>query len=336
MNFAAFQTWREECLRTVPNVLDCAEVNLYRALAPLQPRPALPDTDQRIHRCDLARAWLGRYGFDARLSRHALICRGVRHALSLIFRRLAADGANLWIPEDVYPVYQVLARAAGIEPRTFVTLPEPEIPSVRPGTGAEYLLVANPWKPLGRYLNRGECDLLIEWVDASPRRYVLLDCVYDLGNPLHPATMQLQQTGRAILLHSVTKGWLWPETFGVAHVGEGCASFESDFRDEPPSVMQLRQAQYFLSTEAGCPARVGDALERRLLRFMTSVPAAVTSRLLVDSAQRARGSYLFPVPIDARQMLEQYRLLAIPASAFGSSNWNGSILTSLSGAFDPQ
>ncbi|WP_209444371.1 hypothetical protein [Ralstonia insidiosa] len=129
MNFAAFKLWREACLRTTPDVVDCAETNLYGALASLQPHLDPSETPQRVHRCDLARAWLQRYGFDTGRSRQALVCRGVRHALQLIFRRLSAKGAHLWLPSDVYPVYQALAQSAGITPQTFPTLPAPIFPT---------------------------------------------------------------------------------------------------------------------------------------------------------------------------------------------------------------
>src|SRR5579862_7711197 len=205
MNFAAFQLWREECLHSNPDVLDCAETNLYRSLSPLQPKPNTSSTDRPIHRCDLARAWLSRYGFPESDSRRALVCRGVRHALSLIFNEIAQSNEWLWIPKDVFPVYLELARAEGIEPRTYQTLPQPVIPHTRNPGHAEYLLLANPWKPLGRFLADQECVALIDWLGTSPNRYLLLDCVYDLDAPFHITTRKLMNTGKVILLHSVTK-----------------------------------------------------------------------------------------------------------------------------------
>ncbi|KMW45674.1 aminotransferase class I/II-fold pyridoxal phosphate-dependent enzyme [Ralstonia insidiosa] len=336
MNFAAFKLWREACIRTVPDVVDCAETNLYSALAPLQPRLDPSDTHPRVHRCDLARAWLQRYGFDTGRSRQALVCRGVRHALQLIFKRLSAEGARLWLPSDVYPVYQALAQSAGIAPQTFPTLPAPSFPMAGGTDGPEFLLIANPLKPLGRFLNDEECAALVAWVNAAPGRRLLIDCVYDLGAPFHSTTMQLLQTERAILLHSTTKGWLTPQTFGVALVGEDCAGFESDFREDPPAAMQLQLAHHFLSVEADCPARVVDALQARARRLAERLPEAIRDAGRVGSTDCAPGCYLFPVPLSAEQLLHTHGLVAIPASAFGAEGWSGSILTSLSDSFAPQ
>ncbi len=336
MNFAAFKLWREACLRTTPDVVDCAETNLYGALASLQPHLDPSETPQRVHRCDLARAWLQRYGFDTGRSRQALVCRGVRHALQLIFKRLSAEGARLWLPSDVYPVYQALAQSAGITPQTFPTLPAPIFPTAGGTDGPEVLLIANPLKPLGRFLNDEECAALLAWVNAAPGRRLLIDCVYDLGAPFHPTTMKLLQTERAILLHSATKGWLTPQTFGVALVGEDCTGFETDFREDPPSAMQLQLAHHFLSAAADCPARVVDALQARARSLAERLPQTVRDVRLVAPANSAPGCYLFPVPFSAEQLLNDYGLLAIPASAFGAGGWNGSILTSLSDGFAPQ
>jgi aspartate/methionine/tyrosine aminotransferase len=332
LNFNALQLWREQCLRANPDLLDCAETNLYRSLASLQPKRDESNTDRSVHRCDLARAWLARYGFSASISRRALVCRGVRHALTLIFQELARADAMLWIPGDVYPVYVALARAAGIEPQLFETLPEPKIPAARPKGGAEYLLITNPWKPLGRFLTHEECAALTDWLNASPHRHLIMDCVYDLGAPFHATTQELQGTGRAILLHSATKGWLWPKTFGVALIGESHAQLESSFRNDAPAPDQLRLAQRFLSTEANRPGQVIASLQNRTEKLFSALPDAVRKPLLIDRGRLSPGCYFFPVNIRAEELLREHRLLAIPGTAFGA-DWSGSILTSLSAEF---
>lgn len=334
MNFAAFQLWREQTLRMNPDLLDCAETNLYRSLAPLQPKPDASEADHSVHRCDLARAWLARYGFSANDSRRALVSRGVRHALALIFQELARSNATIWIPGDVYPVYLELARAAGVEPRLFTTLPEPKIPANQPNGSPEYLLITNPWKPLGRYLTNKECDALTDWLVASPHRYLLVDCVYDLGAPFHVTTQKLHGTGRAILLHSVTKGWLWPKTFGVALIGEEHSQFESAFRNDSPTPDQLRLAHQFLSTNTNCPGQVIAALQSRAQKMFAKLPDSVRKSLLLDPARLPPSCYFVPVGIRAEELLRLHRLLAVPSSAFGA-DWDGSILTSLAVEFAP-
>ena len=329
MNFAAFQLWRKERLAAQPGLLDCGETNLYGALASLQPQPQASGRAERIHRCDLARSWLKRYGFSEKWSRQALVNRGVRHALNLIFRELARTSAGLWIPADVYPAYAELAASAGIQPRQFPTLPKPQLPRGQRTHGPEFLLLANPWKPLGRFLDPGECAALRQWLEVSPERRLLVDCVYDLSAPFHDSTRQLLQSGRTILLHSVTKGWLWPKTFGVALLPEVWPEIESSFRADPPTEEQLRFAEQLLRHDAPTPGRVCHALAKRKLNLLTVLPRAVIEALQFDQDSCAPGCYLFPAAMSVDALLIRHGILAIPASSFGSE-WNGSILTSLS------
>ena len=261
-----------------------------------------------------------------------MVCRGVRHALSLIFNEVARDSGLLWIPSDVYPTYLELARAAGVEPQTFQTLPLPELPQSRNTSRAEYLLLANPWKPLGRFLADQECAVLMDWLETSPNRYLLMDCVYDLGEPFHITTRMLMETGRAILLHSVTKGWLWPKVFGVALLGEAQLQWGSAFRNDPPSQEQLRLAEKLLSHDTNLPDQVTSALGNRKHKLLAALPKAVIESLLTDPVAQAPGCYFFPVRIAAEELLRRHGIVGIPASAFGGT-WPGAILTSLAARF---
>jgi hypothetical protein len=335
VNFSAFQSWREHCLRSDPDLLDCAETNLYRALARLQPKPAALNPNRPVHRCDLARAWIHRFGFPEKESSHALVCSGVRHALGLIFQELAKDGAVVWIPCDVYPIYLDLARKIGIEPFLFSTLPQPKLPDARHEGRREYMVVTNPWKPLGRFLTDEECDALTVWVNAAPDRYLLVDCVYDLGTPFHPTTQRLWDTGRAILLHSLTKGWLWPKTFGVALMRSGHERLESVLRDNSPSQEQLSFAEKLLSTHIDLPSQIVATLGVHKRNLLAVLSAPVQSRLLLNPACLTPGCYFFAVGIRAEELLQQHRILAIPASTFGAE-WDGSIITSLAESFAPK
>lgn len=332
MNFQQFLHWREQQLRTHPALIDGGETHLYRALAPLsavEPKHG----DQRIYRCDLARAWLSRYGYAAELSRQALVCQGVRHALALIFHDLKANDATLWLPGDVYPVYQELAQAAGITPRRYDSLPAAAIPAEPPASGEEVLLLANPWKPLGRYVSDDEAAAVLAWLQASPRRHVLIDAVYDLAVPFHPTTRALQQTGRAIVLHSITKGWLAPRTFGIALIGEQHARLAAAFRDASPSQEQLRIAELALLHDADKPGAIVLALQARARHLLSLLPRGIEAALLLEPSQRAPGCYFFAVELPAETLLQEHHWLAIPASAFGAEDWQGSIITSLAPVF---
>lgn len=333
MTFIAFQAWRLQCLNEQPEPLDCAETNLYRSLAWLQPLRNRSTMDQPVHRCDLARAWLRHFGFPEGWSRRALVSKGIRHALSLIFEAMARNNAVLWTPSDVYPVYQQLAKAVGIVPRVFQTLPEPRLHSERNPGRAEYLLVTNPWKPLGRFLQERECATLVHWLQQSAQRILLLDCVYDLGRPFHATTLRLLETGRSILLHSVTKGWLWPKTFGVALMPMDFRQLDSAFLNDPPSQQDLLLAGQLLSHDAHLPDRILTTLTTHKQKLLTVLPPAVRQSLLLDPCEQSAGCYFFPTRIRANELFERHRIIAVPASAFGA-RWEGSILSSLGSKFN--
>ncbi|MFG2127109.1 aminotransferase class I/II-fold pyridoxal phosphate-dependent enzyme [Streptomyces sp. NPDC048751] len=332
MRFDEFQESRRRQLSASPSLLDVAETNVYRALAPVRPEPP---TDMRtVHRCDLARAWLRRFELPEEWSGHAMVCRGVRHGLGVVFHWLRAERARLWLPGDVYPVYFELARAAGLAPASYPTLPAPALPRSPTDHRPEYLLLANPSKPLGRYLTDAECAAVVSWLRESPRRRVLIDSVYDLGAPFAAGTRRLLDTGCAVLLHSVTKGWLWPRTFGVVLLGPAQAELAAAFRADPPTSAQLRLADRLLTEHSHVPRQVVDELAARAERLFERLPDEVLGAIPTAS-RTCPGNYFFPVEIPAETLQRECGVLAMPVSVFGQSNWSGSILTSLADAFGP-
>ncbi len=332
MRFDEFQEFRQRQLGASPSLLDAAETNVYRALAPLRPEP--PADTRTVYRCDLARAWLRRFELPEEWSRQAMVCRGVRHGLGVVFPWLRAVQARLWLPSDVYPVYFELARAAGLAPASYPTLPAPALPSSPPDDRPDYLLLANPSKPLGRYLSDAECDAVISWLRESPHRHLLIDSVYDLGAPFAAGTRRLLDTGRAVLLHSVTKGWLWPRTFGVVLLGPAQAELAEAFRADPPTSAQLRLADRLLTEHSDVPRQVADELAARAERLFERLPDEVLGAIPTAS-RTCPGNYFFPIEMPAETLRREYGLLAMPASVFGESRWSGSVLTSLADAFGP-
>ncbi|WP_395298085.1 aminotransferase class I/II-fold pyridoxal phosphate-dependent enzyme [Kitasatospora hibisci] len=335
MRFDEFQGHRQRQLDASSSLLDAAETNVYRALAPIRPEP--PTGMSTVHRCDLARAWLRRFELPEDRSGHAMVCRGVRHGLGVVFHWLRAVQARLWLPGDVYPVYFELARAAGLAPASYPTLPAPTLPRSPADDRPEYLLLANPSKPLGRYLSDSECDAVVSWLQESPHRRLLIDSVYDLGAPFDAGTRRLLDTGCAVLLHSVTKGWLWPRTFGVVLLGPAqaeLAELADAFRADPPSPAQLNLADRLLTEHGDVPRQVADELATRAERLFERLPDEVLAA--VPTATRTcPGNYFFPVDIPAETLRREYGVLAVPVGVFGKSSWSGSVLTSLADTFGP-
>ncbi|MEZ0091015.1 hypothetical protein [Streptacidiphilus sp. EB129] len=165
-------------------------------------------------------------------------------------------------------------------------------------------------------------------------RHLLIDSVYDLGAPFAAGTRRWLDTGRAVLLHSVTKGWLWPRTFGVVLLGAAQAELAEAFRADPPAPAQLRLADRLLTEHSDVPRQVVDELAARAERLFERLPDEVLGAIPMAS-RTCPGNYFFPVEIPAETLQRECGLLALPVSVFGESRWSGSILTSLADAFGP-
>ncbi|MBR7825814.1 aminotransferase class I/II-fold pyridoxal phosphate-dependent enzyme [Actinospica sp. MGRD01-02] len=335
MRFDELQALRRGQIGASPPLLDAAETNVYRTLAALRPEPPRDTSGTTVHRCDLARTWLRHFELPAELAAQAVISRGVRHGLGMVFQWLSALHPRLWLPSDVYPVYFDLAQAAGISPATYPTLPKPTLPCTTPDSSPEYLLLTNPSKPLGRHLSDAECTAVIAWLQESPNRRLLIDTVYDLGVPFAAGTRRLLGTGRAVILHSVTKGWLWPRTFGVVLLGPEDTELADTLRADPPSPAQLRLAEHLLTEHDSTPQRVVTALAARAHRLFERLPEEVLAAI-PPVTRTYPGNYFFPVEIPAETLRHEYRILAMPISVFGENNWPGSVLTSLAVTFDSE
>lgn len=325
MNFAQFQQFREKLRRERPEVVDCAATNLYAALARFIPPTATP-TSHTVHRCHLATEWTARFDLSPGLSSRALISCGVRDSLALLFRHYAREGAQLWLPADTYPVYGALARAAGLIPHEFLTLPEPAWPTSPPLPGAELLVVANPLKPVGRWLSPGDVAALTAWLALSPRRRLLLDAVYTFETRFHPTALQLLATQQTILLHSLTKGWLHPRLFGVALIPErDAAALTPVFRTQPPPQSSLARARELMAQHAEMPANISRELDAARSRLLSSIPPHLTPLAMADSP-----GYFTPVAGRWQDILDGTNVLGLPATVFGSQREDITILSSLS------
>jgi len=325
MTFAEFQHIRQRVLRERHGVRDCAETNLYASLAHLIP-PEKPAPELTVHRCHLAAEWVQRFGLPADTASRALISCGVRDSLALLFRAYAGNETRLWLPADTYPVYGELARAAGLAPLEFRTLPEPVWPDAPPATRLEILLVTNPLKPLGRWLTGEDVNTLDEWLAASSRRRLLLDVVYTMSTQFHPTTLQLLATGQTILLHSLTKGWLHPRLFGVALVPEAdAATLTPLFRAHPPPQQNLARARELLGRHATLPESVASEIATSRTRLFTALPAGFPAMTATDPA-----TYFMPVMGCWSALLDTFNVLGLPASVFGSPREDITILSSLS------
>lgn len=324
MNFAEFQQSREQILRARESVLDCAETNLYHALVRLAPQTS-PSPSTTIHRCHLAAEWAQCFGFANETAGRALVSSGVRDSLAILFQHYAGAKFRLWLPSDNYPVYAELARTAGLTISEFPTLNEIVWPDATPASTAEILLVTNPLKPAGRWLNSLDVQQLEAWLAQDARRRLLLDAVYTFGTEFNPTTLHLLKTQQAILLHSVTKGWLHPRLFGVALVPEAdFATLAPVFRAKPPSQPNLSRARELLTQYRATPAAVATALACAREKFSATIPQTIQLPAFGDAP-----GYFFPVNAPWQMLLDHHGILGLPASVFGSQREDITILSSL-------
>lgn len=324
MTFADFQIHRDRLLATRPELLDASETNLYRALRHLHPGTEQAEASGTIHRCHLATEWAHTQGLPKEAARRAMITQGVRDGLGQIFAH-TGKACRWWLPEDCYPVYHDLARAAGILPRTFPTLPAPSWPEETPAPGREMLLITNPMKPLGRWLDRRDVAMLSAWLAASPERRLLIDAVYSLEPALHPSTEALLATSQVWLLHSLTKGWLHPRLFGTVLIPENdFAEWAPVFRTTAPPQANLAKARFLMARHAGCPAKVTQALERAASHLLAEL-----ERLALSPLAAGAPAYFFVLQESWASLLER-DVLGIPVSVFGSHREDLTVLSSLS------
>jgi histidinol-phosphate/aromatic aminotransferase/cobyric acid decarboxylase-like protein len=324
MNFTEFQKLREKILREREAVMDCAETNLYRALARLVPQPTAPPSET-VHRCHLASEWTECFGLPAGTARRALVSCGVRDSLARLFQHYAGARARLWLPSDNYPVFGELARAAGHEPGEFPTLKGIVWPETAPTGDIEVILITNPLKPAGRWLTAREVQQLEAWLGRDDRRRLLLDAVYTFGTEFHATTLRLLQTRQTILLHSLTKGWLHPRLFGVALVPEpDFTALAPAFREPPPPQAGLARARQLLADHRAMPSSVAEALANARQKLARALPPAIQLLAHADAP-----GYFFPVTAPWQTLLDRHGILGLPASIFGSKSEGMTILSSL-------
>jgi aspartate/methionine/tyrosine aminotransferase len=305
MNFAEFVAWQEQQRRR-PGVIVACETRVHAGLSALQPKPAFSEPPPKVHRCHLATDWARLRQAPAEWEKRALICRGVRHALSLLMRHWARARTAVALPDDVYPVYWQLAEAAQLKPVRFETFPKLQLPD------AGVLVLTHPLKLHGRGLDDGEVAALEGWLKADSRRRLVLDAVYALAAPLDAAALKLMATGQTLYLDSLSKGFLHEKVLGVAVVPEAdFAAHVEAFRAEPPAPRELAIAAELLRRTADFPASLRDALEARRASLQQRLSDAG-----VDATQVGNG-YFLPLRGDARQLLERHRVLTIPFSVFG-------------------
>jgi len=327
MQFKEFLTFREQILKENPKILDMGETYLKKSLYSLCPKIDI-DNHQKIHRCHLSENWLSLFDCPQHWKNRLLISEGIRHSLKLIFPILAEQNYTVYIPKDVYPVYSQLAQASGLQPQFFETIPIPILPKIKDTYNKEVLLLPNPLKPLGRLLYNHEITALKQWLAAGEQRRLIVDAVYTFENKLSASSIDLFQTNQVIILHSLSKGWVAPQILGVALFPEvDMQIFGQVFRDNSPSNFNLFIARELLNNYSEFPLTVHKVLLGKWESTMQVIQDNSLTKMLSISPEFQ--GYLTITPISSKLLLQEFNILAIPASVFGSDKENWSIISTL-------
>jgi aspartate/methionine/tyrosine aminotransferase len=312
MNFEAYKKVARGILASEEGTrllrLDC--MNPVKALATM--KAAVPRHLPSASVAELETAWRARWGL-ADAEGTVVSSTGVRPLLAQLFRHFAEVGRRLLAPQDVYPVYLELAKAAGVELGTFPTVPHPALPPVGVHRRREVLLVPEPLVPLGRGLNDLEATHIRSWLAEDHERLLILDCVYTFSERFTKVAETFLAGGRTVLLHSLAKGFLAPDLAGfaigpAAVVGKLVHEAADDARGA--AVHLLREA-------SDLPQRLALELSRRwsILNQTFDLPAPETG-------------YFAVVQASFDTLLARGRL-AVPGSVFGAAGSEWSAVTCL-------
>lgn len=324
MKLEEFRQLRAQLRASRPGLIDRAELDLYRSLAQLDPEAfgtIAPSEDPRAqYRCHVAERFLDQLGWAEDLGPRTQVSHGVRRSLRALFGLLASRAATVGIPDDVYPVYGQLAVAAGVGVRSWSA--RAGLPDERLLAKVSALLVCEPLKPWGRTLDVAAVERLRGWAGADPKRMLILDSAYAI--PPSPSALSLLYDESAIVLVSLSKGWLIPDHVGLCVVPTRfAAAVREVFSGLPKHESRLRIGFAALTELGHRPgqvaatlARLGDQLDAR-------------TRAQPELATSACVGYFAISELSFAALLER-GVLGVPASVFGGDpDAPGCVLSSL-------
>jgi histidinol-phosphate/aromatic aminotransferase/cobyric acid decarboxylase-like protein len=324
MNFERFLRIRAELRASRPELVDRAELDLYRSLAQFDPHSfgaIAPSPDPRAqYRCHVAEQFLARIGLGEELGPRVQVSHGVRRSLSVLFELLAARGATVGIPDDVYPVYGQLAAEAGVEVASWPA--RTGLPDERLLAAVSALLICEPLKPWGRTLHGDDLERLRAWANGDPQRMLILDSAYAI--PPSSGALSLLQDESAIVLVSLSKGWLIPDHVGLCIVPTRWQQAAREaFSGLPKHELRLRIGFAALTDHGGRPRQVAATLARLGQQLDEQTQARP------ELATSACVGYFAISELSFATLLE-HGILGVPASVFGGDpDTPGCVLSSL-------
>lgn len=323
MDFQSYKQFRSELLQQRCLLrLDC--MNPVQALStwvPKTPEPS-PQAGTSIDRTLLL--WEKATGMALHPGR-TVIGRGVRDLLAATFTSVVKKDEDLWLPEDVYPVYGKLAVDAGLTARTFPTLPQPKFDLLTQSAECATVVLPVPLSPLGRVPNQSECDALLGWLRGSPHRFLIIDAVYTFDFEKSRSFMDLFLGGngdQCMALWSCSKSWLLPKSLGIAVTPSRLTPTLAD-HVAPPSRSDLGRINSTLESQPDLWSRQQKAFTfewQRLAPIIRSV-----NRIW----EPPPSGYLSVLDVPFNSLLNEHGILSVPGSVFGAKHDDLSIVTCL-------
>lgn len=303
MKYDEFRRFRDDLLRQRrPLRLDC--MNPERALAAWEGRLAARPPSGRAPTLERAISlWPERRSLVAGL--------GIRELLADLLSCERSRVDELWLPGDVYPVYAEIARAAGYEPRSFATLPEPDWTFLGRTAARTAVLLPIPLSPAGRRLLPAEVDGLLRWLKRTPDAFLIVDAAYTYefaeGRPQIDA---LLDTAQAAVLWSCSKPWILSRSLGLAAVPERLGPPMRD-RTAPPAALPAIVDR--LERHPDLPRLQQEAFRREWSRIEPRL------RALAPEWRPPETGYFSVVALPFEDLLNRFDVLGVPASVFGST-----------------
>ncbi len=310
MDYASYKQFRNELLKEERRFvrLDC--MNPIQALAAWTTTE--PEQNVTARPAQAVAAWSKATGIELDPER-TVVGRGVRELLSATFSCALKRKQELWLPEDVYPVYWELASHAELELRAFATLPGPNWNFLAQTNKRAAIVLPAPLSPIGRWPTDAEISAILSWLSSSRHRLLIIDAVYtfdfDAGHGL--TDLFLTETpDQCIVLWSCAKSWLSPGALGIASVPRG---FASRLRSHvsPPFQATLGRIKALLENRPDLPGLQQEAFGREWQRLATRIRSAA------PHWQPPPTGYFSVVAVPFETLLDKQEILSVPASVFG-------------------
>lgn len=317
MNYQEFGVYQDQvAARQSLLRLDC--MNPFKAMGFLKSEFPNPTPRSRDDVLDL---WAETMGMKEHKS-IAISSGGVRESLKGLFNIFAANGKELWLPEDVYPFYWETAHNAGLKPRSFPTLLTPDLAALDQASTDSVIVITNPISPLGRMLSKEEIDKIKKWLCDSGNRRVVVDTVYSYTRGFDISTLELFETGQCFVAHSLSKAWLERGVFGVLLAPEKDRKVCKDVLAAPPE-SACASAFAALATQNDLP----DVQQRIFSKEWARLTPALQK--IAPDFEAPETGYFAAIGAGHHDVLKDHQALVIPVTVFGSHHKDISVVSCL-------